>query len=202
MKKLVFISHNSNDKETAREIGLFLISEDVNVWFDEWKIGYGDSIPREINKGLTDCTHLLLLWSEHAQKSTWVQAELDSIISLKLSPQGEHVKIIPICTDGTPLPPLVNQYRYIQYSGGNETDRREIVSAVTDKSPSRNYIKAIVKKYNEVIFDTEADDPFMLNACPKCGETDLQYQSSLDEKHDEKYYFVMCKACGWSDWTQ
>ena len=39
-------------------------------------------------------------------------------------------------------------------------------------------------------------------ACPKCGETDLHYQGTLDEEHDEKYYFVMCKACGWSDWTQ
>lgn len=45
MKKLVFISHNSKDKETAREIGLFLTSEDVNVWFDEWEISYGASIP-------------------------------------------------------------------------------------------------------------------------------------------------------------
>lgn len=202
MKKSVFISHNSNDKATAREIGLFLISEDVNVWFDEWEINYGASIPQSINKGLNDCTHFLLLWSEHAQTSKWVEAELNSIINLQLSTRSEHVKIIPLCLDDTPLPRLISHYRYIKYSGGSETDRREIVSAVTDKLPSRNYIKAIVKKYNEVIFDTEANDPFMLKACPACGETDLQYQGTLDEEHDEKYYFVMCKACGWSDWTQ
>ena len=202
MKKLVFISHNSKDKETAREIGLFLTSEDVNVWFDEWEINYGASIPRAINKGLNDCTHLLLLWSEHAQTSKWVEAELNSIINSQLSTQSGPVKIIPLCLDDTPLPQLINHHRYIKYSGGSETDRREIVLAVMDKLPSRNYIKAIVKKYNEVIFDTEANDPFMLNAYPKCGETDLQYQGTLDEEHDEKYYFLMCKACGWSDWTQ
>ena len=34
----VFISHNKLDKDVARELSLFIISENINVWFDEWEI--------------------------------------------------------------------------------------------------------------------------------------------------------------------
>lgn len=60
----VFISHNKADKSIAREIGLFLTSENINVWFDEWNISAGESITEQVNLGLHDCTHFIILWSK------------------------------------------------------------------------------------------------------------------------------------------
>jgi len=37
-KPLVFVSYNKGDKDVAREIALFLTSENINVWFDEWEL--------------------------------------------------------------------------------------------------------------------------------------------------------------------
>ena len=35
------------------KIGLFLVAESVDVWFDEWDIGLGDSIPEKIEEGIS-----------------------------------------------------------------------------------------------------------------------------------------------------
>lgn len=203
MDKLVFISHNSKDKGIAREIALFLVSEDVNVWFDEWEVSYGESIPKAVNEGLKQCTHFLLLWSKNAAEAPWVLGEVDYAIRSLFTNQDDFAKVIPICLDETDLPPLVSPYRYIKYSDGSENDRLEIVSAVTGQQPSRNYVKAVVKKYKELVFDNEeTEDPFGLKVCPNCGECDFEHEGHLDDEHDEQYYFITCKKCGWGNWTQ
>ena len=61
MENTVFISHTGTDKDIAREIGLFLTSENINVWFDEWGIRIGESITEEINNGLAVCTHFIII---------------------------------------------------------------------------------------------------------------------------------------------
>lgn len=104
---LVFISHNKDDKEIAREIGLFLVSESIGVWYDEWVISAGDSITEQINGGLSDCTHFIILWSHNSSKSNWVRRELSSTISASISSSGRP-KIIPLVLDQTPLPALLN----------------------------------------------------------------------------------------------
>lgn len=200
MEELVFISHNNFNKDIAREIGLFLAAENINVWFDEWNIAPGESIPSKVNNGLELCTHFLLLWSEKASKAPWVQVEMNATIGRMLS--TGNVKIIPIMLDRTPLPTIISSYKYIKYMSGTEKDRSKIIQSVTGKEPSMNFIKAIVKKYNEVIFDDENGDVFYNKVCPQCGEDDLKRQCITDYEHDESYYCISCNRCGWSDWTQ
>ena len=198
MNEIVFISHNSANKKEAREIGLFLTAEDISVWFDEWKIPYGSSIPESVNNGLNSCTHFLLIWSKAASESKWVERELHSVLHKTLSGK-ESTIIIPVCLDKTPLPTIVADKLAITYSEGNEADRYAIIKAVTRNAPSKNFIEAIVKKYNEVIYNNE-DDIFGLSACPQCGK-DTLYRKSFDNQ-DEIYYMITCKNCNWSDWTQ
>lgn len=44
----VFLSHSAQDKDAVREIANRLKSDGVRVWFDEWEIRAGDSIPAKI----------------------------------------------------------------------------------------------------------------------------------------------------------
>lgn len=200
MNELVFISHNHFNKDIAREIGLFLAAENINVWFDEWDIASGESIPSKVNNGLELCTHFLLLWSEEASRAPWVIAETNAIIGRLLSTGS--VKIIPIMLDGTPLPTILSSYKYIEYGSGTEQDRSKVIQSVTGKEPTMNFIIAIVKKYNELVFDNENGDVFNYKVCPQCGENTLKRQCVTDYVHDEDYYVISCKSCGWSDWTQ
>lgn len=197
---LVFISHNKADKDVAREIALFLTAENINVWFDEWEISAGDSIIQEINTGLRGCTHFIILWSKNALTSNWVRRELQSTLAKAI--QTGSPRVLPILLDNTPLPELLSDIRYIEYHGGIEEDRRGIVGAISGYRPSHDFIRAIVKKYHEVIYDPDAKDPFGLVACPKCGSKRLKGSSHTDYEHDEVYYILACEECGWSDWTQ
>jgi hypothetical protein len=197
---LVFLSHNIKDKDIAREIAIFLAAENINVWFDEWKISAGDSIVEQINKGLLGCTHFLIIWSKNGLTSNWVRRELYSTLAQAIK-DGIPV-VIPIVLDDTPLPELLADIRYIKYEGGSEEDRKSIINAVTGHGPSEGFIKAIVNKYNEVIYDDSVRDPFGLKACPKCGSEKLKGGDYTNYERDDVYFFIECKECGWIDWTQ
>jgi len=197
---LIFISYNKKDKEAAREIALFLEAENINVWFDEWEISAGDSIIEQINAGLLGCTHFLIIWSSNAAISKWVRRELQSTLAQAI--KDGTPRVIPIVMDETPLPELISDIRYIRYKGGTEEDRSSIVNTVSGQEPSINFIKAIVKKYHEVIQDPKQKDPFGLRSCSKCGSTRLRGGTYTDFDRDENYYILECEKCGWGDWTQ
>ena len=40
-----FLSHNMANKQVARSVGAHLTLSGIDVWFDEWEILAGDSIP-------------------------------------------------------------------------------------------------------------------------------------------------------------
>jgi hypothetical protein len=195
---LVFLSYNTKDKNVAGEIALFLAAENINVWFDEWNISAGDSIVEQINKGLRGCTHFLIVWSKNASTSNWVRRELHSILAQAI--KDGIPQIIPVVLDDTPLPKLMNDIRYIEYKDGSEKDRNNIINAITGHGASENFIKAIVKKYNELISDR--NNPLGLKACPRCGSTRLKGGFFTDYERDKVYYYFECKECGWSDWTE
>src|SRR4051794_40868768 len=73
----VFLSYNTADADTARSIGAHLALAGVDVWFDEWKIKAGDSIPGRLNEGLKSFDAFVLVWSKRAARSRWVRQELN-----------------------------------------------------------------------------------------------------------------------------
>lgn len=44
-----FLSYNKADNEVARSIGAHMVLAGIDVWFDEWEIQAGDSIPGKLN---------------------------------------------------------------------------------------------------------------------------------------------------------
>ncbi len=196
-----FISHNKADKNVATNIAIFLTSESIDVWFDEWEISAGDSIIDEIENGLKKCTHFIIIWSKNAKKSKWVRKELKSALMDAI--QKDSLKIIPILLDDTPLPPLLKDLRYIKYHGGSEDDRRELVESITGHKPSTTFARAIVKKYHEIVYkEPEGGEPFGIKFCPSCGSSKLKGGSFIDYQGDEEYFTLTCEDCGWSDFTQ
>ncbi|MFZ2643728.1 MAG: toll/interleukin-1 receptor domain-containing protein, partial [Verrucomicrobiia bacterium] len=56
----VFLSHSSKDKAVVRSLVERLRKDGLKVWFDEWEIKPGDSIPAKIEKGLEHSRVLVL----------------------------------------------------------------------------------------------------------------------------------------------
>jgi len=66
-----FLSYNKYDREFVRALGWALMAHGLDVWFDEWEVGAGDSIIDAVDDGLRDCDVFLLVLSEKAAQSTW-----------------------------------------------------------------------------------------------------------------------------------
>jgi hypothetical protein len=67
----IFISHASNDKEIAQDVKNY----GHEPWFDEWNIKIGNSIPKEIQTGISESDYVLVLLSTYSVSSRWVQDE-------------------------------------------------------------------------------------------------------------------------------
>lgn len=126
----VFISHRSAQKELATSVALYLKERGAFVWFDEWDIMPGDSIPGAINRGLGWCTHLVLIVDDTFFESKWATAEVEAVLYRHLSgrhPQGSRLRrhrdpldenraVIPLFLvdpDADLMPPLLSRIRGI-----------------------------------------------------------------------------------------
>lgn len=71
----VFLSHSAKDKAVVRPLAERLRADGVKVWFDEWVLKPGDSIPAKIEEGLERSRVLVLCMSANAFGSDWAQLE-------------------------------------------------------------------------------------------------------------------------------
>ncbi|MDZ4404567.1 toll/interleukin-1 receptor domain-containing protein [Prosthecobacter sp.] len=71
----VFLSHSAKDKSIVRDIAERLKKDGGKVWFDEWVLKPGDSIPAKIEEGLERSRVLVLCMSANAFGSDWAQLE-------------------------------------------------------------------------------------------------------------------------------
>ncbi len=71
----VFVSHSAKDKAAVRPLAERLHADGLKVWFDEWQIKPGDSIPAKIEEGLERSRVLVLCMSANAFGSDWAQLE-------------------------------------------------------------------------------------------------------------------------------
>ena len=90
----VFLSHASEDKDSvARPLFERLTNENIDVWFDENNLKWGDSLMNSIGKGLQNATYGIVIFSPNFFKKKWTQLELEALIDL--TKPGER-KILPL----------------------------------------------------------------------------------------------------------
>ena len=71
----VFLSYGAKDKAVVRAVAERLRKDGLKVWFDEWVLKPGDSIPAKIEEGLEHSRVLVLCMSANAFGSDWAQLE-------------------------------------------------------------------------------------------------------------------------------
>src|SRR5271169_3499124 len=72
----VFLSHSAKDKAVVRPLAQRLRKDGLKVWFDEWVLKPGDSIPAKIEEGLEHSRKLVLCMSASAFGSDRAQLEV------------------------------------------------------------------------------------------------------------------------------
>lgn len=82
----VFICHASEDKPgVVRPLAQAFRSAGISVWVDEDNIGWGDSITKEINDGLSRSTFVVLVLSDSFMKKKWPSKEMNSVLSKEIT---------------------------------------------------------------------------------------------------------------------
>ena len=90
----VFISHASDDKDDiVRPLANALISEGLEVWYDEFTLRIGDSLRQKIDRGLATSKVGLVVLSPSFISKGWTNYELDGIVTRAVS--GEQI-LLPI----------------------------------------------------------------------------------------------------------
>ena len=109
----VFLSHASADKPVVRELAERLKGDGLRVWFAEWVIQPGDSIPLAIEQGLENSRTLVLIMSEAAFNSEWVTLERHT--ALFRDPTNLQRRFIPLRLDDCEIKDSLKQFAYVDW---------------------------------------------------------------------------------------
>ena len=113
----VFLSHSAKDKAVVRPLAKRLRADGLRVWFDEWEIKPGDSIPAKIEDGLEHSRVLLLSMSTNALGSDW--AQLESHTFRFRDPLNKERRFIPVRLDDAHPKGSLAQFLYIDWRPEN-----------------------------------------------------------------------------------
>jgi hypothetical protein len=90
----VFISHATEDKESlVRSLAVELLNLGIRVWYDEFSLRLGDSLRRNIDRGLANSRFGVVVLSYAFFAKNWPQYELDGLVTREST--GQQV-ILPI----------------------------------------------------------------------------------------------------------
>jgi small GTP-binding protein len=112
----VFLSHSSKDKAVVRPIAERLKKDGLRVWFDEWVLKAGDSIPAKIEEGLENSRVLVLCMSAQAFGADW--PTLESQTFRFRDPLNKKLRFIPLRLDDAPIKGSLAQFLYIKWLPG------------------------------------------------------------------------------------
>lgn len=92
VKQTVFICHASEDKDDfVLPLAYALTERGCVVWLDDFSLRLGDSLRREIERGLAQCSFGIVVLSPNFFQKEWPQRELDSLTAREVD---ERRKVI------------------------------------------------------------------------------------------------------------
>lgn len=134
--KRVFISHSSKDKQFATWLSVDLANRGHDPWLDEWKIRAGESIPTKIGEGIERCDFVVVVLSENAVASHWVEREWQAKYWDEVS-KGK-IQVIPALLRECKIPILLRTKKYANFSVSYNHGLEDLLVAITSKPKRLN----------------------------------------------------------------
>jgi TIR domain-containing protein len=78
----IFVSYATPDAEWASRVEQSLIGRGLNIFFDRTRLELGKAWVPELRRALTESKNFVVLWTDHANQSPWVQRELATFDAL------------------------------------------------------------------------------------------------------------------------
>src|SRR5215211_3828278 len=123
-----FLSHSAKDEAVVRDVAERWRKDGVKVWFDEWVLKPGDSIPAKIEEGLERSRVLVLCMSANAFGSDW--AHLEAGTFRFRDPLNKERRFIPLRLDDASIKGSLAQFLYINWrSADREQEYAKLLDA-------------------------------------------------------------------------
>lgn len=127
-KTTVFLCHSSLDKGFVRMVNDDLRRMGAETWLDENNIKVGESLVEKISEGLESSQFLAVFLSPASVKSKWMKKEWQSFLSRQLA--GNSVTILPALVEKTPIPAILADLKYADFSKDYHDGLKELRSAL------------------------------------------------------------------------
>ena len=127
---IVFVSHSSSDKPFVRRLKDSLQERGITVWLDEAEIRVGESIPEKVAEGIAAAEAFCIVISQASHNSKWVTRELNVFLPRFVQTSGV---VLPCRLDGAPLPGLISDVKYADFSTSYEEGLEALFGAIRVK---------------------------------------------------------------------
>jgi len=111
----VFISHTSSDDAFVARIAQRLASAGVETWIDNGRIVPGDDIIQKVETGLSDATHVIVVFSPASLLSDWVREETHAAQLTAISGSSRVIPIIYGAISPSAIPLLLRSRLYVDF---------------------------------------------------------------------------------------
>ena len=98
MNEQIFISYKAEERKKAEQLRRNIEDAGFSCWMAPLSIPGGSSYAAEIENAIRNCKALVLLFSEAAMRSKWVEKEVDRAIN-------QDKQILPLRTEEFSLNP-------------------------------------------------------------------------------------------------
>jgi hypothetical protein len=129
----IFVSHSSRDKGFAVSLAVDLGNSGHYVWLDEWEIRVGESIPTKINQGIEQSDVLIVVLSEHAVASHWVEREWQAKYWQEVD--SGRIMVIPVLHRPCTVPALLRSKKYADFSEDYSKGLEQLLFALGVSGP-------------------------------------------------------------------
>lgn len=134
----VFISHSSNDKTLVENFIPYLTGSNIPIWYDKINIDYGESIVKEIQKGIKNSGVVIFWITTSFIKSNWCSTELESFLT-RISAKNDLLilSLVDESVSNEDLPLIIQNKKYLRT---NLQDREQLLFIANEIIPT-------IKKY-------------------------------------------------------
>jgi len=132
----LFISYSRQDSKKVVEIVDYLKSKNIEVWFDQKDIKFGNDIVVRIDAALGECQYFVIFASKNYFANEWTKAEYQAANYLALSLKTLSILVVKL--DDVALPPLIASSAYLSLEQ-TENIGQEIKNAIQSTSELYNW---------------------------------------------------------------
>jgi hypothetical protein len=95
----IFISHATKDDAFVKALRLALEAQGLSIWIDSRNLRGGDKLAPEIQKAISEASHVIVVLSPNTVNSPWVRREIQLALRVEQQRQGDF-RVVPVLLPG------------------------------------------------------------------------------------------------------